>query len=133
MGRVARLGDRGTPPCPICYGFFAKASLLRLQGTSVLALEETEAGGLTDDCGLGGLIVIETRVAGGGVVALGDAGGGDAAIGIRGEDTASLVHRDVVEVQEVSGSAGAGRALSADHAELHGVIGRRVHREPSPA
>jgi len=46
-----------------------------------------------DDSGLGGLIVIKTRVAGGGVIAAGDASGGNAAIRVGGEDSAGLVYR----------------------------------------
>src|SRR5712692_4508699 len=109
------------------------SNLLRLQGSCILALEETEPGGLADDGSLGSPIVIETRVAGGGVVAPGDAGGGDAPIRVCGEDTTGLVHRKVIEVQQVSGSIGARRALGTDHAELHSIIRRGVHSEPSPA
>jgi len=88
---------------------------------------------LANDGGLGSLIVIETRVAGRGVIAAGDASRGDAAIRIRGEDTTSFVYRKVIEVQEVSGSIGAESALGADHAELHVIIGRGVHGEPGAA
>src|SRR5882762_2598548 len=109
------------------------SNLLRLQGSCILALEETEPGGLADDGSLGGPIVIETRVAGGEVVAPGDTGGGDAPIRVCGEDPTSLVHRKVIEVQQVSGSRGARRALGTDHAELHGINRRGVHGEPSPA
>src|SRR5580704_14461615 len=77
----------------------ATPNLLRLQGSCILALEETEAGGLADDGGFGSSIVVETSVAGGGVVSLGDTDGGDTPVGIRGEDTASLVDRKVIEVQ----------------------------------
>src|ERR1700676_1706593 len=108
-------------------------NLLGLQGSCILALEEAEPGGLADDGGFGSPIVIETRVAGGGVVSLGDTGSGDAAIGIRGKDTTRLAHRGVIEVQEVSGAIGARGALGADYTELHGIIGRGVYSEPSPA
>src|SRR5258708_36204490 len=127
MGRVARMGNRTTPH------HSTMSNLLGLQGSCILALEETEPGRLADDSSLGGPIVIETGVAGGGVVAPGDTGGGDAPIRVCGEDTTGLVHRKVIEVQQVSGSIGARRALGPDHAELRGIIRRSVHSEPSPA
>ena len=98
-----------------------------------MALEETQASGLANDGGLGGLIVIETSVAGRVVVTLGDTSGGDAPIRVRGEDASDFVHRNVIEVQEVSGAAGARGALGTDHAELHGIIGRGIHSKPSAA
>jgi len=60
------------------------------KGVASLALEQTQPGGLANDSGLGGLIVIKTRVAGGGVIAAGDASGGNAAIRVRGEDSTAL-------------------------------------------
>src|SRR5260221_13747730 len=109
------------------------SNLLRLQGSCILALEETEPGGLANDGSLGGPIVIETRVAGGGVVSPVDTGGGDAPIRVCGEDTTGLVRPKVIEGQQVSGSTGARRTLGTDHAELHRIIRRGVHSEPSPA
>src|SRR5882724_4727337 len=102
MGRVARLGKRRHS---------TTCARLWLQASGVLALEETQPRGLANDGGLGGLIVIETRVAGGWVIAAGDASGADAPIRIRGEDTTGLIHSRVIEVQEVSGPVGAGGAL----------------------
>src|SRR6266852_337329 len=114
MGRVG--GADGKPH------HSTMSNLLRLQGSCILALEETEPGRLANDRSLVGPIVIETCVAGGWVVAPGDTGGGDAPIRVCGEDPTGLVHRKVIEVQQVSGSSGARGALGTDHAELHSIV-----------
>jgi len=75
----------------------------------------------------------QTRVAGGGVIAAGDASGGNAAIRVGGEDSAGLVYRKVIEVQKVPGAVGARSPLGTDHPELHGIVGRGIHSEPSLA
>jgi len=102
------------------------------QGRCVLALEQTQPGGLANDSGLGGLIVIETRVAGGGVIAAGDASGGNASIRVRGEDTASLStvrslksRRFLVPLGHVVPGYRSPRAAR--------IVGRGIHSEPSLA
>jgi len=113
----------------VCGAAPRQHSLSWPQGRCVLALEQTQPGGLANDSGLGGLIVIKTRVAGGGVIAAGDASGGNAAIRVRGEDSTGLVYRKVIEVQKVPGAAGARSPLGTDHPELHGIVGRGIHSE----
>src|SRR6202011_3567377 len=88
---------------------------------------------LANDGGLGGLIVIQTGVCSGGVVALRYARSGYAAVGVGGKNAADLVHGDVIEVQKVSRSAGASGSLRTDHAQLYGIGRRSIHGEPTAA
>src|SRR5258708_38138127 len=96
MGRVARMGNRTTPH------HSTMSNLLGLQGSCILALEETGPGRLADDSSLGGPIVIVTGVAGGGVVAPVDTGGGGGPMRVSGRNTAGLVPRPGIVRQQVS-------------------------------
>jgi len=107
-----------------------KSESLRSQRSRVLALEESLAGRLANDGGLGGLIVVQTCVRCRGVIALGDASRGDATVGVRSKDAADLVHSNVIEVQKVSRSTGASGSLRTNHAELYRIGRRSIYSEP---
>src|SRR5947209_2992886 len=107
-------------------------AVLRLESAAgILAPEESFSGLLAEYHGLGGSVIVVLRVAGGRVVAFGNAGSADAAICIRGEHSPRLVHGHIVEVQQVTWLAGTACAVHADRAELYRIVGSRIYGEPA--